>query len=161
AAEPGATVSAALDQADVVACFGRTPTGQRGKGFVCIDASSLRGDAFAYLAGYETDAGELVVAEVDGWEAEELRRVSMHEIVATISERASAWETRIVYGDQREEAALRALFSERDVHLESFAWSEPSKDEAVMLLRRLMRERKVLLPDHPRLRRELNMKARL
>jgi hypothetical protein len=162
AAVPGATLTVALDAADLLACFGRKPTGELGRGFVAIDASSLRGDAFAYIGGRASDAGEIVVREVRGWEGEEQRGLSMQTIVEKISTCATSWGTGRVFGDQREEAALSALFAQQEIRLVSYAWSEPSKDAAVMALRRLMRERKLLLPAHERLKTELStMKARL
>jgi hypothetical protein len=161
AAEPGHTLSAALDDADVQACF-RTAPRDIANGFVTIDASSLRNDAFTWLGGGSTSQGLLVVTAAGGWEDSELRRVSMHDVVAAISREAQARGTSAVFGDQREEAALRALFAEQSIALRSYAWSEPSKDTAMQLLRRLMRERLLVLPAHDRLRRELRtMKARL
>src|SRR5690606_16892313 len=140
AAQPGATVSAAVDPADLAACFGVAPTGKLGRGFLAIDASSLRGDAFAWVAGRESDAGELVVLEVDAFDGECLRHVSMADVVAHISKRAKAFGVGHIYGDQREESALASLFAQQDVLLEVFPWSETSKDEAFQTLRRLMRE---------------------
>jgi len=162
AAVPGATISAALDPTDVVRCFDRAPAGELGRGFLAIDASSLRGDAFAWIAGRESAAGELVVLECDAFEGERLRHVSMADVVKHIADRAKEWDVRRIFGDQREEAALQSLFAQHHVTLETFPWSEPSKDQAFQLLRRLMRERKVLLPEHAGLRREIsNVKAHL
>jgi hypothetical protein len=159
---PGQTVTVALDARDLNDAFDRDVWGKFVSSFFTIDASSLRGDAFTWLAGRETDEGELVVQEVGGWEGDELRRVSMATIVETIADKAKEYGARTIYGDQREEAALRALFAEHDITLISYAWSEPSKDEAVMLLRRLMREAKLSLCEHATMRRELtSMKARL
>lgn len=130
-------------------------------GFVAIDASSLRGDAFTFIGG-RVDDGLVRVETVDGWEGNQLRQVSLHKMVEQISKCAKGFGTRFVFGDQREEAALTALFSEHKIVLRSYAWSESSKDVAVMFLRRLMRDRKLILPDHARLRREmLQLKARL
>ncbi len=162
AAVPGATVSAALDSNDIGATFARQLLGSLAGGFVTIDASSLRGDAFTWIAGRETDQGELAVLEVGGWEGEELRHVSMATIVETIANKAKEHGARRVFGDQREEAALRELFAQQELQLVTFAWSEPSKDESVMLLRRMMREAKLSLCEHATMRRELtSMKARL
>ncbi len=161
-AVPGATVSNAIDGADHQACYGRQPTGQLGRGFLAIDASSLRGDAFAWIAGRESDAGELVVLEADAFEGDRLRHVSMAQVVERIAERAKAWDAPRIFGDQREEASLRSMFAEHQTVLQIFTWSEPSKDEAAQALRRLMRARKVLLPDHDGLRREVgSVKAHL
>jgi hypothetical protein len=162
AAVPGATVSAAFDALDVEEAFNGSPNGRPWRAFVATDPSSLRGDAFTYLAGRETDADELDVREVGGWSGDELRRVSMADIVAKISDRAHTWNTRVVYADQRESAALASLYAQQGVSYDPIAWTEASKDEAVMLLRRLMRERRLFLPDHAELKRELlAMKARL
>lgn len=161
--EPGATVSVALDPDDIEACYAGAARGRLAKGFVAIDASSLREDAFTYLCGRETDGQELVVLEAGGWDGAELRRVSMHTIVRTIAARAKHYGVRYVFGDQREEAGLKALFSQQGTILKTFAWSETSKDDAVMRLRRAMRERSLFLPSEPpTLKRELlGMKARL
>ncbi len=162
AAIPGVTLTLAFDPADLVPCFGRAARGRLGAGFVATDASSLRGDAFAYIAGRVSTAGELVVDEVDGWDGDELRGVEMDEIVERISARAKDWGANEVFGDQREEASLRALFANEGVRFTSYAWTEQSKDDAVMRLRRLMREGMLCLVEHPTLRRELTtMKARL
>jgi hypothetical protein len=114
-AVPGATISAALDPADVASGFGRSPVGVLGRGFLAIDASSLRGDAFAWIAGRESDAGELVVLEADAFEGEQLRRVSMADVVSRVSERAKAWDVGRIFGDQREEASLRSMFAEHQI----------------------------------------------
>ncbi len=162
AAEPGETVSLAIDPVDLAGCFGRQARGERTRGFLAIDASSLRGDAFAWIAGRETDAGELDVCEADGFEGKELRRVSMADVVAKIADRAKAWGCSTVYGDQREEAGLKALFAEHNIHLEVITWTEGSKDGAFQALRRMMREGRLCLLEHAKLKRELaGVKARL
>lgn len=162
AAVPGATVSAAFDPVDVSKCFGRSPLGELGRGFLAIDASSLRGDAFAWIAGRVSDADELVVLECDAFEGEQLRNVSMRDVVKRVATRAKAWDARPIFADQREEASLTSMFAEEEASLEVFAWSEPSKDDAFQLLRRTMRERRLFLPDHAGLRREYsNIKAHL
>lgn len=162
AAVPGATVSKALDPADVAACFGREPSGNLGRGFLAIDASSLRGDAFAWVAGRESKAGELVVLEADAIEGLELRNVSMKDVVERVARRAAAWGVQNIFGDQREEASLQSMFAEHDVTLTVYPWTEPSKEDAMQRLRRLMRERLVVLPNHAGLRREVgDIKAHL
>lgn len=169
-AEPGHTESTAFEPEDVAAAFS-APTGKlrrdwRGgltESFVLIDASSLRGDSFAFAIGATTDAGEIQIVEVDGFEGETLRGLSMGAVVQRIAERAAKHNAHRVFGDQREEAALRELFRLRGLAFTSFAWSESSKDEAVQLLRRLMAERKLKVTcEHAKLRRELlGLKARL
>jgi hypothetical protein len=88
--------------------------------------------------------------------------MSLADVVEAIAERADEWGVRTVFGDQREEAGLRSLFAEHEIGFQSFAWTEPSKDDAVMWIRRVMRESLLCLSEHERFRRELvGMKARL
>lgn len=161
AAEPGATISAALDPADIAAAFA-SGLAVSGRGFVSIDASSLRGDAFTWIGGREGNGGDLAVLEVGGWSGDELRHVSMADIVKHIASRARAWGTGVVFGDQREEASLRSLFVQQQIAFVDYAWSIQSKDDAVQRLRRLLRERKLALCAHDAMRRELvGLKAHL
>ncbi len=162
AAEPSASISSALDPADLAACYALTPKGTTKRSFLSTDFSSLRGDDTTYLAGRDTTAGEIVVQEVGGWNARELRNLTMKDVVGKIAARAKVWGCDRVFGDQREEAAIRSLFAEHGITFVSYAWSATSKEDAIQLLRRLMRERRVALPEHDTLRRQLaNMKARL
>ena len=171
AAKPGVTVTNAFDPADLAACFGRAPLGDEVRAFISTDFSSLRNDGTAYIAGHETHVGELVIREVDGWDGEQLRHVEMDDLVATIAKRARFWGCKTVFGDQREEASLRSLFAKHKLVFKSYAWTEKSKDAAVMMLRRLKRERKLVICSEqptptpskaPVLRRQLaGMKAHL
>ncbi|HEX4335770.1 MAG TPA: hypothetical protein VH062_07635 [Polyangiaceae bacterium] len=162
AAEPGATISTALDASDVGACFRDHIGGDFMVPFVAIDASSLRGDAFAYIAGATTSDGNVGVFTIDAWSGDQLRDVNMTTIVDEIARVARQIGATTIFADQREEASLRAMFGERELAFRSFAWTETSKDTAVMTLRRLMRERRVAIRVHPQMRRELlGLKARL
>lgn len=162
AAIPGATVTAALDKADVLACFARELPDGLTRPWLAIDASSLRGDAFAWAVGRSTRGGELVVSEVGGFEGEELRGLTMATVVERVADVAQRFGVHKVFGDQREAASLESMFAEHRLAFTSYAWSEPSKDEAMQLLRRLMRELRLYLPPHRRLSAELTgMKARL
>jgi hypothetical protein len=162
AAEPGVTTSLALDGDDLKACTGRAPIGQPSFSFLPLDASSLRGDAFAWLEGHQTTASELVITAVRGFEGAELRDVSMRDVVRTIAGRAHSLGVRVIYGDQREDASLLAMFAEEGVTFDPIPWTDVSKDDAFQALRRLMRERKLLLPNDERLLRQCrSVKARL
>ena len=168
AAIPGATHAAAIDRSDVDACFGRPVPSELFQRFVTTDASSLRNDAWAWLCGGLTADEELVVTEVHEVTPAELgaggasNPLSMAAVVDQVARNARRDGVRTVYGDQREEASLRAMFRERGLHFRPFTWSEPSKEDAMQLLRRLMRERRVILPEHDGLRTELQtMQARL
>lgn len=130
-AEPGATVSAALDPADVASMF-------------------------------KAESAALHVQEVGGWEGAELRDVTMKQIVAQIAARAKAWGAAEVFGDQRENASLSSMFAEHGLYFRSYAWTAASKDTAVQLLRRAMREGQIASCTHDKFRRELlAVKARL
>jgi hypothetical protein len=170
-AEPGHTDTTAFEPEDVAAAFALNPVGllpsdYRGgvrDSFVLIDASSLRGDSFAYAIGATTDAGEIQIVEVDGFDGDALRGLSMGDVVNRIAQRAAKWQAHRIFGDQREEAALRELFRLKGLAFTSFAWTDTSKDDAVQLVRRLMTERKLAITvEHARLRREmLGLKAKL
>jgi hypothetical protein len=160
--EPSATVSAAFDSADHAACYGRFPTGGHSFNFLTTDASSLRGDDFAWLEGYQTTSLELVVTDARGFGGADLRNVTMRDVVKQIAARAHALGVHTVYGDQREDASLQSMFAEEGVRFDPIPWTEVSKDDAFQALRRLMRDRKMILPDHAQLRRECEtVKARL
>lgn len=163
AAVASSIISSAFEERDVHACFDRKLVGRRqAAGFVTIDASSLRGDAFAWLEGRLTDAGEIQIEQASGWDDEQQRGLSMQAVVDHLAERCAALGTQYVYGDQRESASLAALFAQYNIALKAFAWSEPSKDAAVVTVRRWMREGKLALCDHDQLKRELlTMRARL
>ncbi len=154
AAIPGATISQALDPSDVAAAFDMMPVTSPGRGFLCIDASSLRGDAFAWIGGHESSAG-IVVAEVDAFDGDSLRSHTMADIVERIAARAKAWGTTTIFGDQREAAGLQSLFYQQGVSLYTYAWSDTSKETSFTLLRRLLRDRKISLCPHERLRKQL------
>ena len=161
-AEAGGTISQALDPADALAAFDLRPPREHGQGFCAIDASSLRGDKFAYVCGFETSDG-IVIGEVAAASDDDLRGHDMAEVVEAIAARAQAWGTVLVFGDQRESASLQSLFEQNGCRLETFAWSESSKEVAFSTLRRMLRERRIVIAvQHDELRREmLGCKARL
>jgi len=136
------------------------------RGFVSIDASSLRGDAFAILSGRLTKDGHVIVDSVDGFSDEQLRGVNMNIVADRICEHCIRVQCRTVFADQYEQAALNGLLQTRGCELISYSWSEVSKEHAVLAVRRWMRERKLHVgcegPYVDRLKRELcGMRARL
>lgn len=161
AAIPGSTVSGALDPDDAAAAFGMVlPTGSN-RDWCVIDASSLRGDCFAYMIGHESRGG-FVVDKIHGWEDSELQDVTLDQIVTIVAADCRARGIRCVYGDQRESAGLESLFSAERIAFTSIAWTAPSKHSAFLALRRLLRDRHVQLPEHPQLRRQMRAcRARL
>jgi hypothetical protein len=160
AAIPGATVSQALDRADLDACIVDAPEAS-GRCFCAIDASSLRGDAFSWLFIFEIASG-VSVPVVRGIEGDDLRRYSMTEIVKGIARQCAELGCHTVFGDQRESASLSALFNAEGLAFTSYAWSETSKDAAFQTLRRLLRDRKISILNHEKTISQLrNVKAHL
>jgi hypothetical protein len=156
-------VSNAFEREDVLGCYGRRLIGvPQSSSFLAIDASSLRGDAFAWVEGKLTDKGEVSIELANGWDDAQQRGITMNTVVDRLADRCDALGTSIVFGDQRESASLAALFEKRGIELKSYAWSEPSKDAAIVTLRRWMREGKLALCEHDKLKRELlGLRARL
>ena len=160
AAIPGATITQALDRDDALAAFAPFQF-RAGSPFVSLDASSLRGDAFAWIHGHL--AKDFIGIEaIKAFEGERLRHVSMATVVDTIAADARRIGSLYVLGDQREEASLRALFRQKSINFRSYAWTEPSKDAAFQLLRRVLKEHKLHIVEHAVLRRQmLECKAHL
>ena len=161
-AVPGGTVTSALDPIDVKAAFGtRLSHSVRGNSCVCIDASSLRGDAFAWLVATECLDG-IKITLVDGVEGEDLRSHKMQEVVDKITSCAAKNNAEQVFGDQRESASLSSMFGAAGLGYTPYDWNQTSKDLAFQLLRRLLRERRIEFCEHPKLRNQLrDVKARL
>ena len=161
AAIPGNVLSQALDNDDVNAAFGMVVPAGDLRRWCCIDASSLRGDAFAWMIGHEARGG-LVVDKVSGWSDQSMRELTLDTVVAEIAGECRARGITRVWGDQREEAGLQVLFRQQGITFESFAWSNSSKHDAFTMLRRLLRDRRVQLLEHTELRTQMrSCKARL
>jgi len=161
AAMPGNVLSQALDTDDVIAAFGMVVPAGDLRRWCCIDASSLRGDAFAWMVGHEARGG-LVVDQMGGFSDQSMRDLTLDTVVEEVSMACRARGITRVWGDQREEAGLYALFLQRKIAFESFAWTNPSKHEAFTYLRRFLRDRRLQLPEHPQLRTQMRTcKARL
>jgi hypothetical protein len=162
AAVPGAAISSALDPVDLAGCYGRNFASAGCLGFMAIDASALQGDSFTYTAGRLNREGEFVVLETDGWKGDQMRTLTVADVVTKICARAEEYGVKTVYADNYERGALPELFAQHGITLKVYTWSQGSKHDAMTRLRRLMRERKLSLPDHPALRRQLsNLKQRL
>jgi hypothetical protein len=161
---PAETESSAFELADVEIAFTLEQKGRErvGRAFVLTDASSLRGDAFTWAVGHELDDGSIVIKSIDAFEGPSLRDLDMGEVVDAVTTSAKRAGARRIFGDQREAAALQSLFRRNGYMFKDYAWSSSSKDRAVQLLRRMLRERKLILPPHDDLRREMiELQARL
>jgi hypothetical protein len=158
AAIPGDTESTAFASKDVLAAFARNATPGEGERFVLIDASQLRHDDFAFAIATGASDGGVVLLHVDGIHP----GATITEAVDRIAEVAKAYGAQRIFGDRFEAGGLDALFLQRGLTLSTPAWSPKSKHAAGALLRRLLSEGALALPEHPRLRNELlNQRARL
>lgn len=162
AAVPGATVSAAIDPADLADCFGQNISTIGCIGFLAIDASALRGDAFAYVAGHAKSDGMLVVTEAGGWTNDVMRTLTVPDVVAKICDRAKHYGVKTVFADNYEKGSLPGHFANHGIRLAVFDWTQASKHGAMTRMRRMMREKTLALPDHDILRKQLSgLKQRL
>ena len=126
--------------------------------------SGLPSDTFV---GFERDAhGEPIrepvaerplfeVFEVAGWNAETLRTTPMDRILAEVAEvvRSSGADTVLADGYGARFAA--ALLSQHGVSLRAFAPTNDSINEAVVLLRMLMRDRQLAIVEHEQMQKDL------
>jgi hypothetical protein len=153
AAIPGGTIFGALDVVDVDAAFETSPLAGT-SAFLSIDASSLRKDGFAWVAGHYSDLG-INVAEVTELNGKDLRKMKLKEVIHRVAERARAWGAGTVFGDQRETAGCESYFTDEQLNFHSYAWSDTSKEQAFVLLRQLLRDRRISLCENAELRKEM------
>jgi hypothetical protein len=155
AAIPGATISQALDRADVLASFAPTLCIEADSSpFCAIDSSKLRNDEFTCLFGYASADG-LQVDRIGSWDPTELRCITLGEIVEQIAANCRSRRIVRVFGDDFESLGLTSEFARHHIIYHPYAWSETSKDAAFQTLRRLMRDRRLRLAEHEKLRDEM------
>lgn len=97
----------------------------------------------------------LVVGPIAAWEGKFSGHVSAEQIVDRIAYTCRRIGANQVVSDQREELALESLFRARGVRFQSIAWTADNKAFAVERLRRLLVERRIILPADETLKREL------
>lgn len=159
AAIPGATVSSAFSWEDAQKCFRWNYLGRKNEvGYVSTDASELREDTFAWMGGYTTNRGELLVEEIGGWEVQDIGRdgIDYDTICDSLKASADAFGTGQVFGDQLSQGSLTGLLGRRNKEFMVMRWTSESKHDAITLLRRLMRTGKLLIKeDHVLLRKQI------
>jgi len=193
AAIPQAGTSQAFDNEVIEAAFRpwdmprpqtypRTP-------FMVIDASSGRGDAWAYgiarwverddawfrahhrdMQSYipqdATDDGQRQLERLFPWQPHLQFTVadafegkfwfeSASGLISKLSLLAAKHGVRNVYGDQKDEFHIRDGFREVGLSFRSIPWSNQRKQDAVDLTRRLMAERRLILPESVAMKSEL------
>lgn len=162
-AQPSASVAAAFEPDQVLAAFGRAPTGvPRHEGWVALDPSSLRGrDGFGFMVGRTTDRDEVVIDTC----GEFTSVISLRIVARRIAMYCESVRTKRVFSDQREEAGLRSELEHHGIELVAIDWSEKSKEESIAIIRRWLHEERVCVGESPgaqRLRSELlGIKARM
>lgn len=160
AAIPQSAALAAFDPADVAAAFvARSDLGRAYRCVGVIDASSGRKDRFTFgFAGWRESArGMMLVFDAIGdFAPRDVRQLGVGECVRQICELARQRGVHTVLGDQRESAALKAIFRQHNVALREMTWTASSKPRAVARVRRwLLEQRLAIPPDHDRTRHEL------
>jgi hypothetical protein len=105
----------------------------------------------------EFGSGEPVFAltKVAGFEGTFGQDISAERIVATLAERAARLGVRQVVSDQRESYLLESAFNRHGMAFRAIAWTNPSKIDAVAWVTRLMREKRLGIEPHEKLRKEL------
>jgi hypothetical protein len=75
--------------------------------------------------------------------------------VAELARKAKLYRAATVYGDQRDSGPIGEEFKRLGVTFKDYAWTNTTKDAAAQTLSKLLAERRLHLPTHERMRREL------
>ncbi len=100
----------------------------------------------------------LRVYEAMSWSPRNVRgaRIGADELVHQVGALARKYQTRTVFSDQGEAYALEALFRNAGMRFVSYPWASPAvKTTCVDRLRSLVVERRLVLPNHDRLRADM------
>jgi hypothetical protein len=139
----------------------RTPVGPRGA------QVAFRPNVGRYMALLRDDRGEPLpnpdyvkpkaifrIYELMGWDGGD--RIAGDELVKQVVTLGRRYGARHIFSDTFEQLMLSAHFKAyEDIRFHAFAWSAATKTIAVDRLRALMVERRLMLPEHRRLRGEL------
>jgi hypothetical protein len=99
--------------------------------------------------------GLVHIERVIGYTGEQIRALGMDVVVQQIAETAKQYNCEFVFGDQYGAAFLAPLLKTHKVNLRWFAHSNPSKHEAVLTLRWLMREDRIVICEHEQMKNDL------
>ncbi|MBI2393173.1 MAG: hypothetical protein HYV09_26545 [Deltaproteobacteria bacterium] len=102
----------------------------------------------------DRDRAVLIVEAVEGVDVKFAAEAagSVYDQAARCGRRYGA---RRAYGDQRDMLSAHAEFGRRDLRYESIAWTAESKRIGVEILRRWLADRRLVLPEHAKLREQL------
>ena len=153
-AVPGSVLTKAFHREHVERCFTLLERGERNPlGWVSTDASQGRHDDFAWGAGVTTTGGQLVLLEMGGWGVMDIP--AMEDIAVDLRKLRDKYGASWVWGDQLDQKGLNDALARESVAFKSYPWSEPSKELAFTYLRRLMREERLVLCSHAKLRQQM------
>lgn len=93
----------------------------------------------------------LVVESILSWRPGE---ALMDQIVDTIAAEARAEGVYDIVGDQHAMATYEAMFRRKSMRFTAIPWTATNKEDAVLFLRRLLRERSLCLPESAKTLRE-------
>jgi hypothetical protein len=164
AAIPSERVNAGLVRTDVMGCFTRGLLGHPVTSFVAIDPSNMGGgDTFSWVAGRVSDRGEVAIEEIGGYDGKAQEGATSEDAVHAIADVARRWGVTNVFGDQGSgSGALTVLFAQQGLAYQPFIWTLKSKADAVLALRRMMRNRALYVREHPAMKAQmLRLKAHL
>lgn len=101
-------------------------------------------------------APTLLFSAIRGWDGRQAATTTMEAIVGDLARQCKAAGIRLVYSDQREDAALGGLFRHAGIYgFRSIAWSSTNKVEAIAQLRRQLSEGTIIISEHEQMRQQL------
>lgn len=149
---PGSLEEAAFASEDVHAAFARpvdaAPDAER---IMCIDASRLRNDDFAWAIVSLDTEGLPVVVEVGGMSPPATTDDALAEIAAV----AKRHHVRRIFGDDYDSDGNKRYLAPLGFAVEFLPWTAPGKSNAGALLRRLLAERQIAICEHATLKSQL------
>ncbi len=153
-AEPGSVVDSIFAKADIRAAFGLPTPEEWGPSWCSTDPSSLMGDGYGTMIGKEV-GGVVCVTHIYEYGTLDFARMTLGDITADIAKRAKEAGCSCVLGDQRESAGISVLFEQAGIAYQSVVWTNASIHGGVLLLRRLMKDRKLAICADDALKNEM------
>lgn len=122
---------------------------------VSLDASSGTGkDTFAAVTG-SRDGENVTVRDVRGWRGSKAAPINHRSVLDEVAAIAKVHNDGTCLIDQWASEPIRQGLAERGVTVRPRAWTNESKEEAVMVLRQVLHQSRLSIPDHRGLISEL------
>lgn len=144
----------------VIGFFARALERRRPR-WICMPGTTIPAypmrDELGQLVYDELPTGPILrIAEVGGWEGENMREIGVEGIVRQLSARLHSWGCATLFADDFESAGLTGLFRQQGINYQPYAWTEDSKRDAIGgTLKRMVRSRGISIVPHAELYREL------